>query len=36
MKNDNKMPKTKLLVLLLVYIALVIGLAVYLYLPEFR
>ncbi|ACQ94136.1 hypothetical protein Tola_2542 [Tolumonas auensis DSM 9187] len=31
MKNDNKMPKTKLLVLLLVYIALVIGLAVYLY-----
>ena len=31
MKNENKMPKTKLLVLLLVYIALVIGLAVYLY-----
>lgn len=31
MMNDNKMPKTKLLVLLLVYIALIIGLAVYLY-----
>jgi uncharacterized protein HemX len=31
MTNDNKMPKTKLLVLLLVYIALIIGLAVYLY-----
>ncbi len=31
MTNDNKMPKTKLLVLLLVYIVLIIGLAVYLY-----